>query len=85
MLIKLLTRLFGTKNDRVVKRLALVVEQINALEATYKALDDEALKALTPAFKERYAQGETLDALLPEAFAAVREASCRVLEMRHPI
>ena len=83
MLIKLLTRLFGTKNDRVIKRLSVVVEQVNALETTYKALDDAALQALTPAFKERYAQGETLDELMPEAFAAVREASCRVLEMRH--
>ena len=83
MLIKLLTRLFGTKNDRVIKRLSLIVEQINALEETYKALDDEALQALTPLFKERFVQGESLDDLLPEAFAAVREASTRVLEMRH--
>ncbi|BCS95950.1 protein translocase subunit SecA [Desulfoluna limicola] len=83
MLIKLLTRLFGTKNDRVIKRLSLVVEQINALEETYKALDDEALQALTPSFKERYVQGESLDDLMPEAFAAVREASRRILEMRH--
>lgn len=83
MLIKLLTRLFGTKNDRVIKRLSLIVEQINALEENCRALDDEALQALTPLFKERYKQGESLDDLLPEVFAAVREASCRVLEMRH--
>ncbi len=83
MLIKLLTRVFGTKNDRVIKGLALIVEEINALEEGYQAFDDATLQGLTPAFKERYINGESLDDLMPEAFAAVREASRRVLNMRH--
>ncbi|MEW6425161.1 MAG: preprotein translocase subunit SecA [Bacillota bacterium] len=70
-------------NAREIKRLERVVQQINALEPEVRALGDAALQAKTPEFKERLARGETLDELLPEAFAVVREVSRRVLEMRH--
>ena len=83
MLIKLLTRIFGTKNDRAIKRLAQKVAEINALEEKFSAMSDDELKGMTAIFKDRIAQGESLDDLLPEAFAAIREASVRVLEMRH--
>ncbi|WP_026310345.1 preprotein translocase subunit SecA [Neomegalonema perideroedes] len=73
---------FGSRNARKVKRLQGTVQKINALEPQYAALSDDALRALTPAFRERIAKGETLDQLLPEAFAAVREASKRVLGLR---
>lgn len=79
----LLTKVFGSANDRVIRRLAKVVEQINALEPAFKALTDEQLQAKTAEFKARLAKGETLDQILPEAFATVREASSRVLNMRH--
>ncbi len=77
------TRLFGSRNERILKRLRKVVERINALEPSLTALDDAALAAKTAAFKARFHQGETLDSLLPEAFAVVREASKRTLGMRH--
>lgn len=83
MLLNFLTRLFGSKNERELKKLDPLVQQINALEPAMEALTDEGLKELTPAFKNRLAQGELLDDLLPEAFAAVREASRRTLQMRH--
>ncbi|MEA3466509.1 MAG: preprotein translocase subunit SecA [Thermodesulfobacteriota bacterium] len=76
-------KIFGSQNDRELKRLQKTVAQINALEEQTKALDDAALQAKTVEFKQRYADGETLDALLPEAFAVVREAAWRVLGMRH--
>ena len=76
-------KVIGTKNDREVKRLSKVVENVNALEPKIQPLSDEALQAKTAEFKGRISGGETLDALLPEAFAVVREASRRVLGMRH--
>jgi len=81
--MKLLKTLFGTKNDREIKRMSKLVKQINALEETITALSDEQLKAKTDEFRQRYSSGESLDALLPEAFAAVREAAQRTLGMRH--
>ncbi len=83
MILNFLTKVFGSKNERELKRLVPLVEQINALEPEVQAMSDETLKAQTPRFKERLANGEPLDDLLPEAFATVREASVRTLEMRH--
>jgi preprotein translocase subunit SecA len=83
MLLNVLTKVFGSKNERELKRLQPLVERINALEPEFKAMRDDQFKALTPKFKERIGQGEPLDSLLPEAFAAVREASLRTLKMRH--
>ncbi|PPE65803.1 preprotein translocase subunit SecA [Caldimonas caldifontis] len=83
MLPKLLTQIFGSRNDRLLKQYRRVVERINALEPQFETLDDAALRAKTDEFRQRLAQGATLDDLLPEAFAVVREASKRVLKMRH--
>jgi preprotein translocase subunit SecA len=83
MLPKLLTSIFGSRNERLLKQYRRVVAQINALEPGLEALSDDALKARTAEFRERHAKGETLDALLPEAFATVREAGKRALKMRH--
>jgi len=76
-------KLFGSSNDRKVKMMSARVAKINALEPEYAALSDEALKAKTDEFKARLAKGESLEDLMPEAFAVVREASKRVLGMRH--
>ncbi len=76
-------KIFGSQNDRELKRLQKIVIKINALEEDIQALDDAALQAKTGEFKQRYLDGETLDELLPEAFAVVREAALRVLCMRH--
>ena len=76
-------KFFGSSNDRKVKALTAKVGAINALEPKFKALSDDQLRAKTEEFKDRYAKGETLDQLLPEAFAAVREASSRTLHQRH--
>ena len=76
------TKLFGTRSDREIKKIQPTVDKILALEAEYKALSEDALKAKTAEFKQRLSQGETLDDILPEAFAAVREAADRVLGMR---
>nr|WP_315467561.1 preprotein translocase subunit SecA [uncultured Undibacterium sp.] len=78
-----LTKIFGSRNQRLLKQYQKIVREINALEPKYETLSDDQLKAKTPEFKERLAKGETLDALLPEAFAVCREASKRVLKMRH--
>ena len=78
----LFTKMFGTRSEREIKRIMPLVDKILALEEEYKALSEEDLKAKTAQFKERLASGETLDDLLPEAFAAVREAADRVLGMR---
>ena len=78
-----LKKVFGTRNDRELKRMRRTVQRINALEDSMQALSDAELAAYTPALRERFAAGENLDALLPEAFAVVREASQRVLGMRH--
>ncbi len=79
----LFTKLFGTRSQREVRKFDPIIEKIDALENEYRGLSDFELKAKTEEFKRRYAAGETLDDLLPEAFAAVREASDRVLGMRH--
>ena len=79
----LFTKIFGTRSQREVKKFEPIIEKIDALENEYRGLSDYELKAKTEEFKSRYAAGETLDDLLPEAFAAVREASDRVLGMRH--
>ena len=76
-------KIVGTKNDREVKRYKKVVSQINKLEDSYKQLSDDDLMAKSAEFRERLAKGESLDSLLPEAFATVREASSRVMGMRH--
>ena len=78
----LIKKLFGTRSEREVKKIQPLVEKILSLEEEYTALSDAQLKAKTPEFKERLAQGETLDDLLPEAFAAIREAAWRVLGMK---
>jgi preprotein translocase subunit SecA len=83
MLPKLLTSIFGSRNDRLLKQYRQVVTQVNALESQFEALDDTALKAKTDEFRQRFAAGESLDKLLPEAFATVREGGKRVLKMRH--
>jgi preprotein translocase subunit SecA len=79
----LLTKVFGSKNERELKRLQPAVDRINALEAAMQAMSADELRAQTARFKERVERGENLDELLPEAFAAVREASVRTLKMRH--
>ena len=78
-----LTKIFGSRNDRLLKQYRSVVARINAMEAGLESLPDEALKAKTQEFKQRFAAGQTLDDLLPEAFAVVREGSKRVMKMRH--
>ncbi len=83
MATNFLTKIFGSRNDRLLKGYRKTVEQINSLEKGLEALSEEQLKAKTTEFKERVAKGESLDALLPEAFAVVREASKRVMKMRH--
>ncbi len=81
--MNILKSIFGSRNDRVIRRMRKEVERINALESGIAALSDADLRAKTDEFKNRLAQGEKLDALLPEAFAVVREASRRTLDMRH--
>ena len=83
MLGKLVKNIVGSRNDRIVKKKSKIVKRINALEPQFQSLSDAALSAKTQEFRERLDRGETLDSLLPEAFAAVREASWRVLNMRH--
>ncbi|MCB5190435.1 preprotein translocase subunit SecA [Methylobacillus arboreus] len=83
MLSALFKKFFGSRNERLVKQYAQNVKAINALESAMQALTDEQLKAKTEEFKQRYQQGETLEKLLPEAFAVVREGGRRVLNMRH--
>ena len=83
MAINFLTKIFGSRNDRLIKQYRKTVVQINSLEAEYEALNDEQLRAKTDEFRQRVAQGESLDKILPEAFALVREGSKRVMKMRH--
>ena len=83
MLTQLAKKVFGSRNDRLLKQYRKTVEKINALEAEMQALDDAALQAKTAEFKQRIADGADLDSILPEAFAVCREASKRVLGMRH--
>lgn len=81
--MSLITKVFGTRSERQVKKILPLVDKIEALADKYSAMDDATLSAQTGVFKERLAAGETLDDLLPDAFAAVREASTRVLGKRH--
>jgi preprotein translocase subunit SecA len=83
MAITFLTKIFGSRNDRLLKTYRKSVERINAMESQVAQLSDEQLRAKTDEFKQRAAQGEALEALLPEAFAVVREGSKRVMKMRH--
>ncbi|TZF89510.1 preprotein translocase subunit SecA [Cognatilysobacter lacus] len=83
MLNSLLTRVFGSRNERLLRQLQRSVDKINALESQMQQLSDEELKAKTPEFRQRVGNGETIDKLLPEAFAVCREASVRVFGMRH--
>jgi len=83
MLPKFLTQIFGSRNDRLLKSYRKVVQQVNALEPALEKLDDAQLRARTDEFRQRLAQGQTLDQILPEAFAVVREAGKRTLKMRH--
>ncbi len=83
MIANFLKKIFGSRNDRLIKRYRAIVARINALESSVAALPDEQLAAKTAEFKQRLANGESLDALLPEAFAVVREAGKRTLGMRH--
>ena len=83
MITKLASKIFGSRNQRIIKRHRKTVEKINQLEPEFEALSDEELAAKTVEFRQRHEDGESLDALLPEAFATVREAGRRVLGMRH--
>jgi len=83
MVTKLLSKVFGSRNDRQIKRMRKTVAEINALEPEYQKLSDAELRAKTDEFRQRLADGTQLDDLLPEAFATVREAGRRVMEMRH--
>ncbi len=83
MLARMLTKVFGSKNDRILKAMHQAVARVNELEDSVRALDDAALAGRTVEFRERLAKGEVLDALLPEAFAVVREAGRRLLGERH--
>ncbi len=83
MATNFLTKIFGSRNDRLLKQYRKTVARINAMEPEYEKLSDDQLRAKTQEFKERVAKGESLDALLPEAFSVVREGSKRVMKMRH--
>src|SRR5688500_14358688 len=83
MITNLLKKVFGSRNERLLKRYMQRVRAINALEPEIEALDDAALRGRTESLRQRYAAGETLEQLLPEAFAVVREAGKRALGMRH--
>ena len=83
MATNILTKIFGSRNDRLLKQYRTVVARINAMEPQFEQLSDDGLRAKTQEFKDRVAKGESLDAILPEAFAVVREGSKRVMKMRH--
>jgi preprotein translocase subunit SecA len=83
MATNILTKIFGSRNDRLLKTYRKTVERINGLEPQFEKLSDEDIKAQTEVFKRRIADGEALESVLPEAFALVREASKRVMKMRH--
>ena len=83
MAINILTKIFGSRNDRLLKQYRNVLSTVNALEAQFDQLTDDELRQKTQEFKERVAKGETLDAILPEAFSIVREGSKRAMKMRH--
>ena len=83
MATNFLTKIFGSRNDRLLKQYRKVVARINSMEPEYEKLSDDALRAKTQEFKDRVAKGESLDSILPEAFAVVREGSKRIMKMRH--
>ena len=83
MFLQAVKKIVGSKNERELRRLYLIVDEINELESRMRSMSDRELRGLTDEFRQRLAEGHTLDDLLPEAFAAVREASCRTLGMRH--
>ena len=83
MIQTFLAKVIGTQNERDLKRLRPLVDEVNVLEPALRQLSDEQLRARTPELRERRVKGETFDDLLPEAFAVVREAGRRVLNMRH--
>ena len=83
MATNILTKIFGSRNDRLLKQYRNSVLRINAMEVELEKLSDDALRGKTQEFKDRVVRGETLDTLLPEAFAVVREGSKRVMKMRH--
>lgn len=83
MITGLLKKVFGSRNERLIKQYRRTVAQINALEPKYEQLSDDELRGMTETFRQRHAGGESLEALLPEAFAVCREASKRVMKMRH--
>lgn len=83
LMLKIIAKIIGTKHDREMKSIQPFIDQINKLEGRFKALSESELKSMTTQFKERVAKGESLDSLLPEAFAMCRESSRRCLQMRH--
>ncbi|HEX6927721.1 MAG TPA: preprotein translocase subunit SecA, partial [Gammaproteobacteria bacterium] len=83
MIGNVIRKIFGSRNERLLRTMASRVAAVNALEPEFEKLDDEELRNATARFRERLASGETLDDLLPEAFAAAREAARRTLGMRH--
>ena len=83
MVSKLLSKIFGSRNERLLKQMQRAVDQINALEPQFAALSDAELRAKTEEYRRRVAAGEPLAALMPEAFGTVREAAKRTLRMRH--
>ncbi len=83
MVSRILSKIFGSRNERLVKRLRKIVAQVNALEPEFEQLSDDALRAKTEEFRAQLAQGSTLDDILPYAFAVVREAGKRIMQMRH--
>ena len=83
MAFTLLTKIFGSRNDRLLRQYRKTVSAVNALESQYEALTDDELKAKTAAFKAQLASGASLDSLIPDVYATVREASKRVMKMRH--
>ncbi|HLW73723.1 MAG TPA: hypothetical protein VKT74_01490, partial [Gammaproteobacteria bacterium] len=83
MVASIFRKIFGSRNDRLVRGMRREAQKVNALEPSAQALSDEALKAKTIEFRQRHEAGESLDTLLPEAFACVREAARRRLGMRH--
>ena len=83
MISNILTKIFGSRNERLLKQYSQSLQKINAFEPAMAAKSDAELKAMTATLKERVANGEELDSVLPEAFAVVREAGKRTLQMRH--
>ncbi|MGY8765433.1 MAG: preprotein translocase subunit SecA, partial [Nitrospinaceae bacterium] len=83
MVMSILRKFFGSRNDREIRRIQIIVDQINLLENSMKKLGDDELRSKTDDFKSRIKEGLSLDEILPEAFAVVRESGIRTLQMRH--